>query len=36
MAAGFEAFSPSEVCDFLLEQVPSLSDSVLDRTLNTW
>ena len=31
MAANFESFSPDEVCDFLKEHVPSISDSILQE-----
>lgn len=33
-AETFELFSPSEVCDFLKEKVPGVSESVLERVID--
>lgn len=30
----FELFSPSDVCDFLKEKVPGVSESVLERVID--
>ena len=31
MAAVFERLSPAEVCDYLKEQIPSISHSILEK-----
>lgn len=30
-AAGFESLSPDEVCDYLKEQIPSISENILEK-----
>ena len=31
MAAGFEGLSPEEICAYVKEQIPSISDEILER-----